>query len=83
MESKRVFSWLMWINTEFPFMESLKGVPKVKKSQHGVCQGSFSIAYMGISKNRGTPKWMVYTGKPYEHMDDLGGFPIFLVQHPY
>ena len=20
---------------------------------------------MGVSKNRGTPKWMVYTGKPY------------------
>ncbi len=22
-------------------------------------------------------------GKPYEQIDDLGGFPIFLVQHPY
>ena len=22
-------------------------------------------------------------GTPYEKMDDLGGFPIFLVQHPY
>ncbi len=22
-------------------------------------------------------------GKAYEQMDDLGGFPIFLVQHPY
>ncbi len=22
-------------------------------------------------------------GKPYFLMDDLGGFPIFLVQHPY
>ena len=21
--------------------------------------------YMGVSKNRGTPKWMVYKGKPY------------------
>ena len=31
---------------------------------------------MGVSKNRGTPKWMV---KIMEHpikMDDLGGFPI-------
>ena len=27
---------------------------------------------MGVSKNRGTPKWMVYNGKPYEQMDDLG-----------
>ena len=21
--------------------------------------------YIGVSKNRGTPKWMVYNGKPY------------------
>ena len=29
---------------------------------------------MGVSKNRGVypPKWMVYNGKPYEQMDDLG-----------
>ena len=27
---------------------------------------------MGVSKNTGTPKWMVYNGKPYEQMDDLG-----------
>jgi len=31
---------------------------------------------MSGSKNGGTPKWMVYTGKPYE-MDDLG-VPLFL-----
>ena len=30
---------------------------------------------MGVSKNNGTPKWMVYKGKPYEQMDDLGCFP--------
>ena len=30
-----------------------------------------------ISKNRGTPKWMIYNGKPYEQMDDLG-VPLFL-----
>ena len=22
-------------------------------------------SYMGVSKNRGTPKWMVFNGKPY------------------
>ena len=27
--------------------------------------------YMGVSKNRGTPKWMVYNGNPIK-MDDLG-----------
>ncbi len=38
---------------------------------------------MGVSKIKGTPKWMVYMGKPYEQMDNLGVFPLFLVQHPY
>ena len=33
--------------------------------------------HMDVSKTRGTPKWMVYNGKPYEQMDDLG-VPIFL-----
>ncbi len=32
---------------------------------------------MGVSKNNGTPKWMVYKGKPYEQMDDLV-VPLFL-----
>ena len=31
---------------------------------------------MGVSKNSGTPKWMVYNGNPIE-MDDLG-VPLFL-----
>ena len=31
---------------------------------------------MGVSKNRGTPKWMVYNGNPIK-MDDLG-VPLFL-----
>ena len=28
--------------------------------------------HLGVSKNGGTPKWMVYSGKPYFSMDDLG-----------
>ena len=40
--------------------------------------GSDAISYWGVSKNRGTPKLMVYNGKPYEQMDDLGGPPLFL-----
>ena len=32
---------------------------------------------VGVSKNRGTPKWMVYDGKPPIKMDDLG-VPLFL-----
>ena len=26
---------------------------------------TFIRFYKGVSKNRGTPKWMVYNGKPY------------------
>ena len=33
---------------------------------------------MGVSKNRGTPKWMAYNGKPYAQMDDFWGPPLFL-----
>ena len=27
--------------------------------------GLLSVWHLGVSKNRGTPKWMVYNGKPY------------------
>ena len=35
---------------------------------------------MGVSKNHGTPKWMVkiMVPNPMNKWDDLGGFPIFL-----
>ena len=36
----------------------------------------FHPIYMGVSKNRGTPKWMVYKEHPIK-MDDLG-VPLFL-----
>ena len=32
--------------------------------------------YMGVSKNKGTPKWMVYNGKPY-YNGWFGGTTIF------
>ena len=31
---------------------------------------------IGVSKNNGTPKWMVYNGKPYQNWW-FGGTPIF------
>ena len=34
-------------------------------------------------KNRDTPKWMVYNGKPYFLRDDLGGKPTIFGKHPY
>ena len=33
--------------------------------------------HMGVSKNRGTPKWMVYNGKPYQNGWFEGPTPIF------
>ena len=41
---------------------------------------------MGVSKNRGTPKWMVYDGNPYKN-GWFGGTPIFgntkvILQYP-
>ena len=41
---------------------------------------------MGVSKNRGTPKWMVYFMENlYLLMDDLGGKPHYFQKkkHPY
>ena len=28
-------------------------------------RNSMVYVHMGVSKNKGTPKWMVYDGKPY------------------
>ena len=38
---------------------------------------------MGVSKNSGTQKWMVYNGKPYLQMDDLRGKTRYFRKHPY
>ena len=37
---------------------------------------------MGVSKNRGTPKWMVYNGKPYYIKWLIWGYHYFR-KHPY
>ena len=39
------------------------------------------LQHMGVSNNRGTPKWMVYEENPIK-MDDLGGNHYFW-KHPY
>ena len=30
-----------------------------------LCIGIIISHYKGVSKNRGTPKWMIYNGNPY------------------
>ena len=55
-------------NRIFPqFSEKWKSPPKI---------------YLGVSKNRGTPKWIVYNGKPLLKWDDLGGKPTIFGKHP-
>ena len=39
--------------------------------------------YMGVSKNRGTPKWMVKIMENPLKMDDLGGKTHYFRKHPY
>ena len=52
----------------------------IQNIQTFVSQKVFSLQSLGVSKNRGTPKWMVYNGKHYENMkmDDLGENHLFL-----
>ncbi len=60
----------------------MQSVPPRKKSGHQdryiVSRGSL---YMGVSKNKGTPKWMVKIMENPIKMDDLG-VPLFL-ETPY
>ena len=37
----------------------------VARSKCAVLRKQMRQRYLGVSKNRGTPKWMVYNGKPY------------------
>jgi len=45
------------------FLEEFKGNLPPKKCWYFTLDMVFN--HMGVSKNRGTPKWMVYTGNPY------------------
>ena len=42
--------------------------PSIPNVHRGTIKNSSCLecerTYMGVSKNRGTPKWMVYNGKP-------------------
>ena len=52
----KVWGWLVWNPTDFGKCE--------KGYDFGVSPKQLNT-HMGVSKNRGTPKWMVYNGKPY------------------
>ena len=49
--------WSMWININLAL--------GLENGTHGEGERRGASTYMGVSKNGGTPKWMVYDGKPY------------------
>ena len=49
---------------------------KTWKNEHQVEIHFMESQYMGVSKNKGTPKWMVYIMEHLTKMDDLG-VPLF------
>ena len=54
------------------------GNPGTSARKGQPCRRATRKKPLGVSKNRGGPlKWMVYNGKPYCLMDDLG-VPLFL-----
>ena len=48
----------------------------VETTNQFVVMIEYHLNFMYVSKNRGTPKWMVYNGKPYQN-GWLGGTTIF------
>ena len=49
----------------FPFRRTGQSVGLVGPSGGGAGDLPGRVCYMDVSKNRGTPEWMVYNGKPY------------------
>ena len=82
-----IYGWLVSIETILNFQppqtKFLTDSPMVNllyRFHSGFCVATY-LLYMGVSKNRGTPKMdgLLCNGKPYEQTDDLGEFttPIF------
>ena len=61
--------WVFSPQSKAPTRSSFFFLPHRRVDNHDIHE-----YYMGVSKNRGIPKWMVYNGNPIK-MDDLGGKP--------
>ena len=73
--------WFMpWSSMTVKAISPVLPCPKLRASplkRKVTSQASFFFgSYVGVSKNRGTPKWMVYNGKPYKN-GWFGGTTIF------
>ena len=63
LQEKMFFSlFWQWLDVFFSFWHP--GWPTKKMDIPSAFCGA-GEEYMGVSKNSGTPKWMVYNGKPY------------------
>ena len=53
------------LGPQIPDPENTWGLQWKKHGQNGCLGWVYGIPNMGVSKNRGAPKWMVYSGRPY------------------
>ena len=53
-------SWIRYLGDGMFFVGGLGSITFPEKTNMAMSK----ISYMGVSKNRGTPKWMVYNGNP-------------------
>ncbi len=63
-------------STNVRFLE----VQPLTKARGAVLKTHVVYLILGVSKNSGTPKWMVYSKKNPMKMDDLG-VPLYLETH--
>ena len=83
---EHIFRWVTqpphrtWISI-FP-LEVLQGFSP-KSCQENQENSDLKWLYMGVSKNGGTPKWMVKIMENPTKMDDLGGKTHYFRKHPY
>ena len=81
--------WIQRLSCHFICHQKLFSNIKLKKETHPCgkqssdkCLIFFTHKDMSVSKNRGTPKWMVYKGKPYKN-GWFGGKKPYFWKHPH
>ncbi len=76
LEFRRKAGFWFWRLEKLDFIWTVhQFTPSCFGYKKGVYKYSSCTHYMGVSKYRGTPKWMVKIMENLIKMDDLGGFP--------
>ena len=75
------FHGISWhpLATTVPLFNQIPSFNHLWKRNSPLCDPPFF--HLGVSKNRGTPTWMVYNGKPYSN-GMIWGYPYFW-KHPF